>query len=279
MVKTEPNIIRGRFVEFVWIGYIVFGTFYAFTNQPAYGNRFVTVLGYVFIGLFSVATGIAQVRFWRKQDQRRQQAANGDQNLIAEQQPPANGTTLSLPVTIVQRTAKGWLIMLAIAIVLLLVFLVAFLVFEILQKPSFTEVIYSLLLFVIVPAAFILYVVVPLLRGNQTLTVDEHGVRVRIGFGCTHSVGWNEAKLFAISAIYKQPYGITSEIRQFPTYYELSTEREVVRWRWVRTRNFIAIEPSLPIAEYDRQMQALLSLIVAKTGLTLCDMRPREQRL
>ncbi len=279
MVKTEPNIIRGRFVEILWIGYIVFGTFYAFTNQPAYGNRFVTVLGYVFIGLFSVATGIAQERFWRKQDKRRQQAANGDQNLIAEQQPITSGTTLSLPITIVQRTAKGWLLVLVVATILLLVLLVIFVIFEILQDPSSIEVIYSLLLFILVPAAFILYVVSPLLQGIQTLTMDEGGIGVRIGFGRTHRIEWNEAKLFAVSAIYKQPYGITSEMRQFPTYYELSTEREVVRWRWVRTRNFIAIEPSLPVVEYDRQMQAVLSLIVAKTGLTLYDVRPREQRL
>ena len=277
MVKTEPNIIRGRLITLVWFGYIIYGALYAFTIQPAYSSPFIMVLSPVFVGLINIGAAIAQVRFWRKQDQRRQQAAQGDQNLIAEQQPISDTTMLVLPITITQRTAKGWTIVLVIAILLFLAFVV-FAIVTLLQEPHFIDDTITSLILVLVLAVFSLFIIGPIVQGYQMLIVDEQGISVRVGFGRTHHIEWDEATLFAISAVYKQLYGVTLE-KQLPAYYELSNEKEIVRWRWVRTRNFIAIEPTLPIAEYDEQMQAVLSLIAARTGMTLYDVRPQEQRL
>ncbi len=274
MVKTEPNIIRGRLIALVWFGYIVYGALYAFTIQPAYRNPFFMVLGPVFVGLINIGAAIAQVRFWRKQDQRRQQAVQGDQNLIAEQQPISDATMLALPITITHRTAKGWTVVLVIATLLFLAFVV-FAIVTLLQDPHFIDDTITSLILVLVLAVFSLFIIGPIVQGYQTLIVDEHGISVRVGFGRIHHMKWDEAKLFAISAVYKQGW----ETRQLPTYYELSTQQEVVRWRWIRSWSFITVKPMLPIAEYDRQMQALLSLIAAKTGLMLYDVRPREQRL
>ena len=276
MVKKEPNILRGYLIVFMWMCYVVYSAFYVFITQPAHGTPFVTFLSYVFIGLINAGAGVAQARVWRKQDQRRQQAVNGDQNLIAEQQPIQETAALTLPLTITQRTAKGWTTIFIIAVILLAM---PFIGLAIGFASTGTAFLLILILLAFISVFFAFYLAAPVIRGYQTLKVDERGISVRVGFGRVHRIEWEEAKLFAISAVYKQPYGITSEMRQFPTYYELSTEREVVRWRWVRTRNFIAVEPSLPVAEYDRQMQGLLALIAVKTGLTLYDVRPREQRL
>jgi hypothetical protein len=52
-------------------------------------------------------------------------------------------------------------------------------------------------------------------------------------------------------------------------------------WSWIRHSNlrvlFLA-RPALSKEEYDRQMQALLSLIVARTGLPLYDLRDKPAR-
>lgn len=279
MVKREPNIIRGRLVEFIWIGYIVFGAFYVFTRQPAYGNPFIMVLSYAFIGLLNIGAGIAQVRFWRKQDQRRQQAANGDQSLVAYQQPTQDAASLTLPLTITQRTATGWTIILIVTVILLAM---PFIGLAIGFASTGTTLLLIFILLAFIVGIFAFFLAAPVIRGYQTLTVDEGGISVRVGFGRVHRIEWDEAKLFAISAFYKAGYGVSSvnmEMRRLPEYYEVSSINDVVRWRWVRTWSFIAVKSTLPVEDYDRQMQALLSLVVAKTGLTLYDVRPPEQRV
>ncbi len=273
MVKREPNIIRGRISELFWLIVILCGLYNAlFLNSPQ-RNPIVTFLNYGGTGIILFGWGVAQERFWRRQDQRRQQAASGDQSLIADFQPTSDAAALSLPVTITQRTAKDWVIYLIIVAILLLA-LFAFLIYQLLLQSTFADKLLVLFLFLFIAGAFTNYAVVPIVRGYQQLTVDESGVSVRVGFGRTHHIRWEEAQLFAASSLYKPNTGM----RQLPSYYELSNANEIVRWRWVRTRGFVAIEPTLPIGEYDRQIRALLSLIVAKTKLTLYDVRPANEK-
>ena len=276
MVKTEPNILRSRFIECLWLCYALWGAYYAFFISSAHRSPFAGFLSYTFIGILNIGAGIAQERFWRKQDKRRQQAANSDQNLIAEQQPIQNTTPLPLPLAIAQRIARGWTVVFIVAVILLAVPLIG-IAFGL--ASNITDLLLIFILFVIIGGVFALFVAFPIIRGYQTLVVDEQGISVRIGFGRTHYIRWDEAKLFTISAFYKPGYTINTEMRRLPEYYEVSSTNDVVRWRWVRIRNFVAIEPALPVAEYDRQMQAVLALVAAKTGLTLYDVRPREQRL
>ena len=276
MVKKDPNILRSRFIECLWLCYALWGAYYAFFVSSERRNPFTGFLSYAFIGVINIGAGIAQERFWRKQDKCRQQAASGDQNLIAEQQLAQDTTSLILPLTITQRTAKGWTIILIVAVILLLVPLISIAVGF---ASNGTELLLIFILLVLACGGLTFYLAAPVIRGYQTLKVDEHGISVRVGFGRTHYVEWNEAKLFAVSAFYKLGYTLNTDMRRFPEFYEVSSANDVVRWRWIRLWNFIAIEPTLPMAEYDRQMQAMLSLIAAKTGLTLYDVRPREQRL
>jgi len=139
---------------------------------------------------------------------------------------------------------------------------------------SVTDFFQILFLFVIVLGVFAIFFALPIIRGYQQLTVDESGVSVRVGFGRTHHMRWEEARLFAASTSYRPVSGT----KQLPSYYELSNVNEIVRWHWIRTPRFVAIEPTLPIGEYDRQMKALLSLVVAKTKLPLYDVRPAGEK-
>ena len=275
MVKTEPNILRSRFIECLWLCYALWGAYYAFFTSPANKNPFTSFLNYAFISILNIGVGIARERFWRKQNKRRQQAANGDQNLIAEQQP-AQETSLTLPLIITQRTAKGWTIVLIVAFILLVV---PFVGIAVGFASNGTDLLLIFILLVLVAGVLTFFFAAPVIRGYQTLMVDERGISVRVGLGRIHRIRWDEARLFAVSAFYKSGYIINTEMRRLPEFYEVSSANDVVRWRWIRSWSFIAVEPTLLVAEYDRQMQALFSLIVAKTGLTLYDVRPREQRL
>ena len=61
-----------------------------------------------------------------------------------------------------------------------------------------------------------------------------------------------------------------------PIMFELSSAHDVVRWGWMRRNSMRVIffaRPASSAQEYERQMQRLLSLIAAKTGLPLYDLR------
>jgi hypothetical protein len=63
------------------------------------------------------------------------------------------------------------------------------------------------------------------------------------------------------------------------TRYELATERWAVEWRRLRHVRWYSFEqPEFPFDEYDRQMEALLSLLAAKTGLPLYDLRDSRRQ-
>lgn len=275
MVKREPNIIRGHLTTLIWFWYILFGFYNTFfVSSLRYHSSLLSFLLYILFAV--VGTGwivIAQERFWHKQNQRRQQAARGEQSLIASFQAAPDATAISLPTTIIQRTVKDWTIYLIIAALLLLA-LFAFLIYQLILQSTFADKLLTLFMFVFIIGIFANYLVAPVVRGYQRLTVDESGISVQVGFGRIHRMCWEDARLFAASTGYRS----SSSIKQFPTFYELSNANEVVRWRWVRTRGFIAIEPTLRIDEYDRQMQAVLSFVAAKTKLTLYDVRPAGEK-
>ncbi len=103
--------------------------------------------------------------------------------------------------------------------------------------------------------------------GRQQIKVTEGGLAARNGIQ-TSRVLWHEACLFVM-------YGTFSAQKNGAAItYELSSARDIVRWTWVlRKTHWVGLEPTIPRDEYNRQMQALLSLVAAKTGLPLYDLR------
>ena len=78
-------------------------------------------------------------------------------------------------------------------------------------------------------------------------------------------IPWSEARLFAIR---EGKHG-ASQVR-----YELSCPLKVVTFsRIVRPRWWALYRPAQPFGEYNAQMDALLALISARTGLLLYDVR------
>lgn len=89
---------------------------------------------------------------------------------------------------------------------------------------------------------------------RQRVEISEDGLTVR-RFGRDRSIRWSDARLFA-------RVGVAT--------YELSGEASVVRW--VRARDTTAFRPTIPFADYQRQMDGLLLLVDERTHLPLYDL-------
>jgi hypothetical protein len=89
-----------------------------------------------------------------------------------------------------------------------------------------------------------------------------------VSFGGTHfTVQWSEARLFSV--IGKQ------EERPIVLRYALEGNGVTTEW-WMYTRPprwFDVARPDMPYEEYDRRMREILSVVSAKTGLPLLDLR------
>lgn len=120
--------------------------------------------------------------------------------------------------------------------------------------------------------------IVFILAGRQRLEVTTQGLIVQSGssparhLGTIATLRWEDAQLFFI-----QPRLRPTQDR-LPTAYELSSASVIVRWDRMRrpmrlNLRTLLMKPAGPFDAYDQQMEALLSLIAAKTGLPLYDGR------
>ncbi len=226
---------------------------------------------------FIFALIIPQIIFYKRLERRRQAAVRGDHSLLATEQPVLDTTALPLPITIGQRLRWSTLLISSGVIWLtILIVISAFIVFLLPSLPDYQSLIPGIV-FIVLGASAIMTLLIegPILavfyiKAREQITVTEHGL-IKVGvLRKVHSVSWEEARLFAIDGIYgsmKYPH---------PILYELSSARDIVRWGWMRRSNrrvlFIA-QPTGSAEEYERQMQGLLSLIAARTGLPLYDLR------
>lgn len=120
-------------------------------------------------------------------------------------------------------------------------------------------------LFAIVLFAFGLVIMLPvsLLLERRTLFVTEDGIGYR-NIDEVEMLRWNDVQLLAV----------TGGNNRRALAYQLSSSRQVIRWtRQMRSSRFMLIRPTMPFEVYDAQMWALLSVVDARTGLPLYDLR------
>jgi hypothetical protein len=80
-------------------------------------------------------------------------------------------------------------------------------------------------------------------------------------------------RLFAISPVGTSLSGKEQSLPP-PVIFEVASAHEVIRWYWLRGRGaFLLEKPLVPLAEYEQQMNGMLAVIKAKTGLPLYDLR------
>lgn len=263
-IKANPGTSFSRSLMLIGVlGIAIFGI----VDLVRPGRGILPGIFYIAYACLMIGLYFLQRRQARKLDQRRQLAASGDQSLLARQQIVPNKVALPLPTTLKMRS--NWPGFVAITAILMLIMAVIVVIPYILvdgasPHPSHVFLTYLVLALPILLIPLIAVSLVFFLRRRRAIEVSENGLTLYDVSGA-HYVPWNEARLFAIYMGKKDAPAI---------FYELASAKDIVRWTWLRKFSKFSTElPTTSIEEYNRQMQALLSLIAGRTGLPLYNLR------
>ena len=282
VIQANPILATLRTACFVWffvlaclfalivVAFVidaVFGSGQQFSKNPIL-SPFLPML---VISALNLAINIPQIRYWKDIEQRRFAAVHGDRALLAAEQPTPDAAAVRLPLTITLGYHKAFVLWVMGGVVLMALLFAG--VISLSNTGPLFLTSHRLLLFLVISSILavfglaFLFVIVFSGLGRQQIEVTEHGLCTRY-VGRTSRVMWEEARLFALYGTFRaQKSGAALT-------YELSSARDIVRWTWVQRKTYVlGLKPTLPLDEYNRQMQALLSLVEAKTGLALYDLR------
>ncbi|SRR5260221_4745005 len=236
-------------------------------------DKVIFLVPYVILLIVGVFTIFRYRSNLKRLDQRRERALQGDRSLLAKEQPLPDPNLLPLPTTIQLDQSKRAVVLLGsvIAFVLFLPFVVGVVIGSGQSHHSSGNHALLLTLLIILGGAVVallvaLVLIFFLLRSQLifTIVVDEQGLSSTYR-GITSSINWSDARLFAV---------LNPEKPSAMRFYELSNEYTVVRWVNMPTRTLLQRRENMVYVEYRRKVQALLSLIVARTGLPLYDLSP-----
>lgn len=294
MVKTDPRIKTFSWLLILYWAFAALEWFAAIARILT-GVGPINAQGQFSSGLFFNTIGppilwtilailyVFVVRTWKRFDQKRQAAAQGDQSLLATEQPVPNAQAVALPLTIRMRSNRRLLVIMTITLFVSLVipFIIG-LVFGLqahTAPPTHVVHIGILLIILGVWALASLLIVgtmyaILYIKGREQVTLTDYGILVSGITPRLQSIPWSEARLFAIAN--------TSNFKYFkdrqPMILEVASEQNLVRWTWLPFKSFRSgfAVPVLPPEEYDQQMRGVLSVIAAKTGLPLYDLRKKQ---
>ena len=294
-VKVDPALARARKSRmFIYIAAafitLAFIYFVLFDRSLLFVPFFYLYL--VVSSLFQIISFTKRVKYQERLEQRRQAATRGDHNLLASEQPQPDATALPLPITLCPRLSRlsqhsrvrymqirrrlriRFLVMGLLALIVLILmyvvlsYLLTLLPGSRLSPQTFTLFFLGSVAFVIL-LLFGLSLGIRYARGREQLTITEHGL-MKIGpWGKIHSVSWQQARLFAIDGM----YGLKKMDRIIPTRYELSSAHNIVHWGPLLNTAVVSGEAGSSLQAQANYVQALHSLIAARTGLPLYDLR------
>ncbi|MBV9615157.1 MAG: hypothetical protein JO031_06865 [Ktedonobacteraceae bacterium] len=245
-------------------------------------NTFFLPILWTAVALLYVFT----VRSWKRFEQKRQAAAQGDSTLLADEQPVPDAQAVSLPLTIRMRPNRRLQVIVTTTLFfsLLFPFIVGF-AFGLLAPATHPAhpiylgmgvilVILGIWMLVVLLIVGIVYAIL-YTKAREQVTLTEHGIMVSGITPRLQSIPWSEARLFAIT----NPANIKRLKDRQPLILEVASEQNIVRWTWLRPQSArlgLAV-PMLPPEEYEQQMRSVLSVIMAKTGLPLYDLRKKQE--
>jgi MFS family permease len=220
------------------------------------------------MNLPNILFGFVQERYWKRIESWRFVASLGNERLLADEQPEPRAA--ALPVSTAIKIRQLVERRLYIGFLFFFVWYIAALSFFacITLFATFSLWPWALLIAVLIGGLFALGMFF-LLRIHHSMEITEDGIRVRsTPGGFTTLIFWHEMRLFAC---YPEPGARNGDGAMV---YELSSGSQVVYWTWMRKKNLLntIMGPSMPLEEHHLQMQALCSLISAKTGLPLYDL-------
>lgn len=215
----------------------------------------------VILAFIYVLAGAGIVRLgkrwrWPRTELLREMAAAGEEDarpLLAMNQPRPDEAALTLPCKIKLRPKWPPPIVCFLGVAILVYTLLTIFLLNI-PPASFDGYVAAYGVFLLFP--MLISSLFPLLAW-QTIIVTNEGLRIRAEHPL--NIKWQDARLFAIYPANKRSAP--------PIRYELSGPKAIVRWkRMPRGVSSLVTKTPDPFDEYDRQMEALLSLIAAKSG-------------
>jgi hypothetical protein len=258
--RERPIVYNGnkllKLAGVLWLGFSIVLLLGVWTNGMGELGK---VWGSLLFTLSMTFTSFLQAWRWARINPRRQAAARGDTILasLAVEQPAPRETALPLPHTITMKPRKlqDALVGMALAVGVLLAYLV---------YQSITGDTSQWVAVLIVAGVFVVFGLLAPLFPASRISVTRYALKVR-GQPRGGEVLWRDARLLAIRE---------GKAGTPATRYELASERATVEWRRLRRIRWFSVEqPELLFEEYDREMDALLAVIAAKTGLQLYDLR------
>lgn len=294
VVKTDPRIktfwwllimywVFAAFQWFVAIARILTGVGPINAQGQFSSGLFFNTFGPPIIWTALAILYVFVVHTWKRFDQKRQAAAQGDQSLLAVEQPVPNAQAVSLPLTIRMRSNRRLLLILTITLFVSLVipFIIGLAFGEQAHTAPPTHVVHIGILLIILGVwalASLLIVgtmyAILYIKGREQVTLTDYGILVSGITPRLQSIPWSEARLFAIA----NPSNFKYFKDRQPMILEVASEHNLVRWTWLPSKSFRSAfaVPMLPPEEYDQQMRGVLSVIAAKTGLPLYDLRKKQ---
>jgi hypothetical protein len=281
-VKVDPTLSRSRIsCVLIYVGAAMLVTSSILLFLLHESNPFPSIIYFIIFatnipGSISV---IKRVGYKERLEQRRQAAARGDQSLLAAVQPLQDATALPMPITL-GRHHKGkiYILILTVNLLLLLILSIPLYIvlphlFPLLPGGSLSQQAFAMI--ILGSFVFLVLLVFGLLLGilyakeREQLTVTEYGL-IKIGlWGKVQSMSWQEARLFAIDGM----YGLKKIDRIIPTRYELSSAHDILHWGPLLDTAVVSGGVGNPLQARANYLQALHSLIAAKTELPLYDLR------
>ncbi|HEU5198939.1 MAG TPA: hypothetical protein VFU32_04840 [Ktedonobacterales bacterium] len=236
--------------------------FLALGNWVLRGEPFLTVpfagASFVISSLFWGSIRESR-RLWRAEKRRRATASGAQNYPLASPQPYPAPEALPLPFVISIKPGR-LAFLLTPVITWIAVVCALYIGFWSYVWPNEGPVIHTLALtlalMLAISAGF-------LFSMYRWIEVDEDGLTVRNIFW-SKRILWHEARLFAVDAALKEKEDLDS--------YELSSTTAILRWPWKRKASRFT-KLSCSFVEYEWQMKALHSVIAARTGLPLYDLR------
>ena len=277
MIKNDPQrmAIRrsARIFGFLFLFIVALSVLFFFLPSSS-GQRFTFPLFYLLLLLLIVVAFALLSVLFRKVDRRRALALQGDQTMLAAEQPVPNANALPLPLKIELRPGKSYFPFF-VGLVVIGGFIGGFIAYFTSTKNNtghHTSIIVLIIVIAVLLAVIVLLVAVLYFIFRRQIRyqvkVDEQGIEVTYN-RITTRVNWNEARLFTVNAV-KKP--------RRPKTYELASTDTIVRWIWVpgNITSLFILKPAIPQEEYDRQMQGLLEVVAGRTHLPLYDISQQK---
>jgi hypothetical protein len=212
-------------------------------------------------GLFSLC-----LSYWKRIDLLRFEVALGDTSFLANEQPPANSEALPVATTITTNSSVEYALLLGyLSLMSLALMILSF------STLTFLSWFWSLVLTGLIEGAF-LFALFLMASGSRSLEIAQEGIKERTPKE-TYLVRWHEMQFFVC---YHEP-GPWSHSPAL--IYELSSESHVLTWTCLQRDNrlYSLARCFFPFEKARARAQALCSLVVAKTGLALYDLRNRQE--